>query len=269
MDHHQSNLSHSVKLSTGRRGEISLASIIPELKVRKRKFRDRVFKKVSSLRGIWPLVFLVCSFLQSQQAEAWESLHWGGDMSLGLPQPLVVGAQVYCQGSEWFCRKELRGYANTGVFLMPFGSGGKNSAFLFSAEFGGRYFPLQVPFNLPIYFSLGVGFRQLSLTADISSFKIAGETIATSGSLNLSSFYFYPTVGGEFQLTSSLVLSIDAGLQLPLLAAGNFYLVDATSGTNSNNSSNLATNSETAMGRIASLMIPCVTLARLTWLFSP
>src|SRR5262249_21347085 len=56
-----------------------------------------------------------------------------------LPQPLVLGTEVGCQGEEWYCQG-FRGYADIGYMHFPFTSSTKSMS-MFSFELGARYFP--------------------------------------------------------------------------------------------------------------------------------
>ena len=118
---------------------------------------------------------------------------------------------------------------------------------------------------MPFFVSLGLGYRKIAITADLSTFKIEGESLATSATLNLGTLYFGPSVGWEFDLSRKLSLGVELGLQLTLVAGGSLYLEDSKTGANSDDSEVLRTNSSAAMGRIASLPLPKVTLFRLTY----
>ena len=183
-------------------------------------------------------------------------------MAVALPQPLAVGVEASCQGSERICREDLKFYGTVGFFRWPI-TVAERSLSAFTLESGARYYP----FKFPLYVSAGFGFRQLRLTTDVSSFTIEGESLATSGSLNLSTVYFTPTVGWTFSLSKDLFLGMEVGAQLPLIASGDLYLQDSATGANSDTSDTLKTNSATAMSRIARLPIPKFTLIRLTWYF--
>ena len=58
---------------------------------------------------------------------------------------------------------------------------------------------------------------------------------------------------------------MDLGAQIPLIATGNMWLFDANNGQSSDNSSELQVESGTALNRIAGLIIPKLTLIRLTY----
>jgi hypothetical protein len=64
------------------------------------------------------------------------------------------------------------------------------------------------------------------------------------------------------------MVGFDIGVQIPILASGEMYLEDSNTGKNSNNSETLKVNSDVAMGRIAQLPIPRITLIRFTWLLN-
>lgn len=190
------------------------------------------------------------------------SIAWSPEVIVALPQPLSFGAVFSCEGSSALCSKAWNYYSNVGFFRWPLAISERSFA-EWSAEVGVRY----APFSFPLFFSMGVGYRYLSVSAQMASFTIEGETLASSGSLNFSTPFLAPSVGWNFTLSRNLVLGLDLGIQVPFLSSGTLYLEDAKTGTNSDTSEVLKTNSSLQMGRIASLLIPKFTLVRLTWYF--
>lgn len=205
-----------------------------------------------------PLIGLVlCS-----SAYGFDSVEWGPELGMAFPQPLSVGAEASCKGKSFLCRSDLKYYATTGFFKWPLVIA-ERFASAFTAEVGVRYFP----FSFPIFFSAGLGYRYINISTSIASFTIEGEALATTGSLKFATVYVSPSVGWNFNLSRKLLLGIDLGLQVPILGLGSFYLEDSNTGSNSDNSEVLKTNSGLQMNRIASLIIPKFTLVRLTWYF--
>lgn len=180
--------------------------------------------------------------------------HWRYSPVAGvnLPQPLIVGIELWRPLQPW------RPYAETGFAYIPLGS---KSVRAFSLHAGVRYFPWQDWF----FTSASLGYRFFALSADVSSFKIDDQPLATSGSINLKSLVFTLAVGGSFKVGERLYLGFDLGAQIPLVASGSLYLEDSATGANSDNSADLYTDSAESMGRLARLVTPQITLVRLTW----
>jgi len=182
------------------------------------------------------------------------------EFSLAAPQPLKLGAEIYCTADDFFCSERLRYYMNVGYIQYPFSSS-STSFSIFSVEAGTRYFPWQSVF----YVGLGLGYRQMGVSANISAFQVEGETVATSANMNLSTPYLSPTLGVNISVGKSIFLGFDLGVQVPIFAAGSLKMIDSTTGTTSDTSAVLKVTSDRAMGRIAGLIIPTVTLIRFSY----
>lgn len=174
------------------------------------------------------------------------------EFMIALPQPLKLGVEAYKNPS-------IRPVFNFGYIKIPLGKG--RSVTAASVEAGARFSPW-AKWN---FFGAAFGYRHLNLTTDISAFKIEDESLATLASVDLNTFYFAPTVGCRFSLTERLFIGFDVGTQIPLISSGSLRLEDTETGQNSDNNDRLRIDSDRSMSRVAGLLIPQVTLVRLTW----
>ena len=208
------------------------------------------------------LILISLSLLQPV-AFAVDRLQWAPEIAISFPQPLSLGAEFSCQGSEIFCQSHLKYFASGGYFQYPFFSSGQGQGGnVGSVEIGARYYP----FSFPLRFSLGLGYRHVGVNASLNNFTIEGEQVATSASLHFSTLYIAPGIGYTVALSRKLFLGFEVGGQVSLLGFGSLFLQNSTTGQNSNNSSVLSTNSW-VLNRVADLFLPTVTLFRLTWYF--
>ena len=171
---------------------------------------------------------------------------------IAVPQPLKLGVEAYVNPS-------IRPIFNLGYIKVPLGK--NRSVTAASVEAGARFSPW-AKWN---FFGASLGYRHLNLTTDISAFKIEDESLASLASVDLNTFYFAPTWGCRFALTQRLFIGFDLGLQIPLISSGSLKLEDLQSGQNSDNNERLRIDSDLSMSRVAGLLIPQVTLVRLTW----
>lgn len=197
------------------------------------------------------------SAFESNLKSNFESISINPELSLSFPQPIQIGAMVTCEGESFLCKDSLEFFVIGGYLPLSLGS---RSVHLWNAELGARAFP----FNFPLYFSLGVGYRSVSYNVNISSFQLADSTVATNAALNFSSFYAEPSVGWEFSLCDHLSLSLQLGLQIPFLPGGNLDLYNTQTGTNSNNSGELTVDNANYLSRIGNIPLPTFQV-RLTW----
>src|SRR5690242_15716391 len=107
------------------------------------------------------------AFFWSGPAHAIDSIQWSGEFGLSFPQPVTLGVEASCQGTEGFCKENLKFFGNIGVFKLPLADGSRSFS-IFSAELGTRYFP----FSFPLYFSGALGYRFVTFTTSLSSFTI-------------------------------------------------------------------------------------------------
>jgi hypothetical protein len=192
-----------------------------------------------------------------------ESIQWGPEVGFSFPQPIQVGAQISCSGSALFCDPHWKYYLDTGFFPVPLSSNSRKLE-IFSVETGARI----TPFSFPLTFTLGLGYRTIFFsTQDVSAFLLDGASVASDASLTFSTFYFGPSIGWEFTLSNQLALGIQAGMQFALIGNGSLFLSNQSTGANSSNSALLETDSGASLRRVASLVIPSLTLMRLTWHF--
>jgi len=183
-----------------------------------------------------------------------KSLFIAPQLSGSFPQPLQIGAEL-----QSLSLPALKAYGAIGFFQYPF-TGGDRSLNTLSARLGARYFP-----NQNWYFgSAGFGYRTISFNANLSSFTIDNQVLATTDTITLRTFFFELALGTDFKLSKALSLGFDVGVQIPLIASAQMNLVNANTGQNSSNSSLLAVDSS-PMTRIAGLLLPELTFFRLTW----
>jgi hypothetical protein len=192
-----------------------------------------------------------------------ESIQWGPEVGVSFPQPLQIGAQISCSGTGLFCHSRWKYYVDTGFFPVSLSSDSRKLE-IFSIETGARI----TPFSFPLTFSLGLGYRTINFsTRDVSAFLLDGATVASNASLIFSTLYFNPGIGWEFNLSEQLTLAIQIGMQFALIGNGSLFLSNQSTGANSGNSSLLETDSGAPLRRVASLVVPSLTLMRLTWRF--
>jgi hypothetical protein len=218
------------------------------------------------MKRAFPLSLALGALAFSNAAFAVESMKWSLETALDIPtqlpfttldysllstmpQPLVLGTEVRCEGDEWFCNG-LRGYADAGFIKYPFSSAAKSIS-MFSFEMGGRYFPWAGPF----YASLGVGLRKNTVNADLNTFQIAQGVQATDAELSLFSIYAAPELGAQFPLGRGWSLALACGLQYSLYSSGSLTFYNRNTGQNSSNDPTLATQSASEIDRIAGLLI--------------
>jgi hypothetical protein len=183
--------------------------------------------------------------------------HWGiaPQFSISLPQPFQVGVELWRSS-----RREWRGFSELGYLRLPL-TGGEKSLRAFSSQVGIRFFP-----GDQWYFLLGsLGYRYFGISADMSAFRLEDQVLASQGAVSLHTLFVRLAVGGDFYVSSRLLLGFDVGYQLALLGAARMELSDAETGVSSANSELLAVDSS-PIRRIAKLGLPQVTLVRLTWL---
>jgi hypothetical protein len=181
---------------------------------------------------------------------------------LSVPQVIQIGVQGYCVGESFLCQNGFHAHLDVGGALYPL-SPSSRSFGMFSVEAGGRVFP----WNSTFFMLLDLGYRRLNVAADLSFLRVEGAILASSASVEFSTFYFTPGIGLSFALGESWKIEMDLGVQIPLLASGQMFFLNQNTGQNSNNSTLLESNSDLAMSRIAGLILPHMTLARLIHYF--
>jgi len=188
-----------------------------------------------------------------------DSVSINPELALSLPQPLQIGAMAYCEGSSFLCDDSLS-YFITGGYLGLSLNSGSRSLQLYTAELGARFFPVE----FPLFFSLGIGYRSITYSVNISAFQIADSSVASNAALSFYSFYAEPAVGWQFSLSDTFALSFQLGLQVPLFPGGNLNLYNTQTGANSNNSDELTVDNANYLSRIGNIPLPTMQL-RLTW----
>jgi hypothetical protein len=179
---------------------------------------------------------------------------WRPQVSLALPQPIQLGAERELD-PRW------RAYASAGYFAWPL-SGGSRSVMIYGLEAGGRYHPWAGKFFL----NAGVGYRRIAFSSDdISALKLEDEVLATGATIDLFTLYGSLKVGWDFPVSRTMSLGFDLGAQVAVMKWGRLVLRNDQTGQNSGNSSDLSADSSRAMRRVAGLLLPSVTLLRLSW----
>lgn len=205
------------------------------------------------------------------------SLRISPEAALSFPHALQIGASVEDveenlrtseeeraetpERNRWFSLQNFKFFWDFGY--LKYASSPNDSLELFDIQLGARYFPL----NSWSFISQAVGYRAFSLSRDISTFKIASSSPATSGELNLKTLFYFPALGLSWRVSDSVTLETELGVQISLYADGLLNIKNSVTGQDSTNSPDLATDSKTAMSRIASLIIPELTLVRMIYHF--
>lgn len=179
------------------------------------------------------------------------------ELALAAPQPIQVG--IALSKTPTFAY-----YISTGFFMYPFTQSTK-SLLLYQFGAGVRFAPQDGPF----YVAGELGFQNIQVSTDISSFKIEDEAIASNAVILLRSIYLAPSVGYRFALSRRITGSVELGAHIPVMPAGRMIIEDSASGRNSDNSAVLKVDSDTAFSRVAAIVLPKITLLRLTWRLGP
>jgi len=181
------------------------------------------------------------------------------EFAVNLPQPLEIGVRAHRPGET-----RLSWFADGGYFYFPIGGGGGRYFNAFGGQAGARYSPRE---GLPYFGRLSLGYRSMGLVLDMSNYKgFDSSVIANQGMVSLYTIYAEASVGAEWKVSRRLALGFDLGVQVPVLGWGGMNFVNNTTGENSSNSATLAVDASIAIGRWARLILPQVTLIRLTWL---
>lgn len=193
-----------------------------------------------------------------QPARAFEHVRISPEMSVSLPQPLQLGAEITCLKDSFFCNEKMHYFMNSGVFIFPFKLS-ERSLSLFNVEIGARR---QISEG-PLYFSSSLGIRNFFIKNNFNSFKIDDDASPSSFQMQLSALYFSPAIGMSFSLSKRLNIGFDLGAQIPLIAWGEMNLVDPST---SSSPEILAMNSKQASQWLSGTLLPRLTFFRLTML---
>ena len=111
-----------------------------------------------------------------------------------------------------------------------------------------------------LFFSPLLGYRTFSASADLSSIRLDGVSIASSGAVTIGSLYAGFSIGADFAITKSLRYGFDLGLQLPLVGNGSMEIVDTPGG-------NATTVTSRGLTHIGEIVLPQLTLIRLSYVW--
>ena len=169
-----------------------------------------------------------------------------------LPQPLTLGVQLTGDAHpDWSA------FYEAGFFKFPLTSSTR-SVSTYSMETGVRYHP----FSNWFYVEGELGFRQLSVSVDITNLKQDGVSLASAAIANLGTVYSGVLVGGEWRLAPKFALAFDLGVQLALLHTGGITIVTLP-GQDDGTDNSVSDKAE--MKRISGLPLPQIAVFRLVW----
>ena len=177
-------------------------------------------------------------------------------LAIGIPLPLELGLEYRCEGAIIFCSQSVRYFAMGGYFRYPLFSSADRAL-----RFAGARAGLRVDLLPWLYTSGTLGYRYLSLTANMETFKVEGENLASSATLSMHGLTFQPAVGMEWGLGRGWSLGFELGAQLVFASWGGFTLEGAgdTSATTLR-----VDGAATPLRRIAGLTLPAVSLLKLS-----
>ena len=178
------------------------------------------------------------------------SFIYAPEFGVTFPQPIRIGVEARTD-------TKVRYFFGGGYIKYPF-SESTHQFSVMSFEGGARYFP----HFYGLYAGLGLGYRRVGVTTNVSAFQIEGQAIATSASLALNTIYLFPSIGINFGLTKKLFIGFDIGVQYALAAWGSLNMNADGLTTNPND---LQVDNGPAMNRVAGLLVPEITLFRLSW----
>ena len=199
------------------------------------------------------------------QAHAWSWDALRPEISLSLPQPILLGVEV----PERFFTEEAsefthswRLYLDGGYFRLPF-STREREIQLWSLEAGLR----AAPWASWVHLALGVGLRRFVVSANTRAFVSQGEILATQGRLGVSALYLSPQIEFGGEISSHLSLYCGIGLQVVIVGGASLSLVNEETKTHSGNSPVLYTGDSRALNRLSQILLPRLTLIRLQYRF--
>ena len=208
---------------------------------------------MSLRRQYLALSVLLLAFQVTCEAPCWaenSSFVYAPEFGVTFPQPLRIGVEARTD-------TKVRYYFGGGYFKYPLGSSTHQFSVM-SFDGGARYFP----HFYGLYASLGLGYRRVGVTTNVSAFQIEGQAVASSASLALNTIFFFPSIGINFGLTKKLFIGFDIGVQYALIAWGSLNMNADGLSTNSND---LQVDNGPAMNRVAGLLVPEITILRLSW----
>ena len=172
--------------------------------------------------------------------------------AITVPQPLSLGYEIMDSDLP-----ALHFFAEGGYFKLPLSGKLKNFS-VWSVQAGARYFP----FENCWFLSGALGFRQIGLGTDISNLKLDGVSLANNADLTLNAAIFDLAVGGQWNLSPKVAISVQLGVQLPIpgLHGGSTSIVqDVPDGTD------LSVDDSDALSRITNIPVPEIALVRFIW----
>jgi hypothetical protein len=177
-------------------------------------------------------------------------------LAIGAPLPLELGLEYRCEGALIFCSESVRYFAMGGYFRYPFFSSAERVVRLAGARAG-----LRVDLLSWLYTSGTLGYRYLSLTASMETFKVEGENLASSATLSMHGLTFQPALGMEWSLGRGWSLGFELGAQFVFASWGAFTL----EGASDTSATTLRVDgAATPLRTIAGLTLPAVSLIKLS-----
>lgn len=175
-------------------------------------------------------------------------------VAIGVPLPLELGLEYRCEGSLIFCSPSLRYFVMGGYFRYPIFSSADRVLRSAGARAG-----LRADLLSWLYASGTLGYRYLSLTANMETFKVEGENLADSATLSMHGLTFQPAVGMEWGLGRGWSLGFELGAQFVFASWGGFSLQGSSTGDTLR-----VDGAATPLRRIAGLTLPSVSLIKLS-----
>ena len=141
--------------------------------------------------------------------------HYAFTAGIEVPQPLTLGVLV-----NWDSMPKVKVFFEGGYFKYSLSSGRDISEFGFMT--GIHYHPNQNWF----FVGGSLGYRHIGFIANISSLKSdTGQVIASNATLGLNALFLALFMGGEWEWSQHLSLSVDLGAQFAMLHGGEINIL--------------------------------------------
>jgi hypothetical protein len=177
--------------------------------------------------------------------------NWQLNLSAGVPTPLNVGISRRVNAKTEFA-------VSGGYFAVGVGSGRRVNTW--NIDVGTRWYPWATRF----YLGLTARYARLNfdmpITLDSTTGSVADSTLSVGG------LYVVPSIGWTWQLSSSMTLGIDFGVQVGVLTGGDISATeDASASDGAAMVNSLSRNSTRAASYFSRFPLPNLTLFRLGW----